>query len=64
MRKRLTGTTALVTASLLLAATAACTQAPAAGSSDEPAKEEQPIKLELGGYLHQGFAVGGTSDSE
>ncbi len=59
MRKLLYGTTALATAGLLLAAAAGCTQAPAEDASETPAKAEEPIKLELGGYLRKSFSVGG-----
>ncbi len=64
MKKLLYGTTALATAGLLVTLPVGCTQAPAEGASQEPAKAEEPIKLELGGYLHQSFSVGGASGSD
>jgi len=65
MKKSLYGTTALataglMTAGLLMAALAGCEQAP----RDPNAPPEEPIKLELGGYLNGSFAVGETSDEE
>ena len=60
MKKSLYGTTALVTAGLVMAALAGCEQAP----RDPNAPPEEPIKLELGGYMNNSFDVGDTADEE
>ena len=60
MKKSLYGTTALVTAGLMMAALAGCEQTP----RDPNAPPEEPIKLELGGYMNQSFSVGDTSDED
>ena len=60
MKRTLYGTTALATLGLLMAALTGCEQAP----RDPNAPPEEPIKLELGGYMNQSFSVGDTPDEE
>ena len=60
MKKSLYGTTALATMGFIVMALAGCEQTP----RDPNAPPEEPIKLELGGYLNSSFSIGDSSDEE